>query len=181
MQENKLFQADVYRNYNACYLSEIEVNRLQKQLELLSGLSANEASNSLSQFINQFHNRFEGQFVPLDVILDDETGIGISNETSYETPLLAGLHLARAGSILNSTASISLIDSIIEDAISLPANRHKDCIVLTSKELKSKIANKDAIKSYPSSFAAMLSLYEDDKKIQSLSLMVVMGHHRQIY
>ena len=164
VQENKLFQADVYRNYNACYLSEIEVNRVQKQLELLSGLSANEKSNPLSQFINQFHNRFEGQFVPLDVILDDETGIGISSETSYETPLLAGLHLARAGSILNSTASISLIDSIIEDAISLPANRHKDCIVLTSKELKSKIANKDAIKSYPSSFAAMLSLYEDDKK-----------------
>ena len=88
----------------------LEVNRVQKQLELLSGLSANEKSNSLSQFINQFHNRFEGQFVPLDVILDDETGIGISNETSYETPLLAGLHLARAGSILNSTASISLIN-----------------------------------------------------------------------
>ncbi|MBE0358133.1 lantibiotic dehydratase [Pseudoalteromonas aliena] len=163
-EENKLFQADIYRNFSTCQLSELEVNRVKKQLELLAELGDTDKSNPLSNFIFKFNARFEGQFLPLDVILDDETGIGISNETSYETPLLAGLHLARAGSILNSTASISLIDSIIEDAISLPANRHRNCIVLTSKELKSKIANKYATKSYPSSFAAMLSLYEDDKK-----------------
>ncbi|EGI71405.1 lantibiotic dehydratase, C terminus family [Pseudoalteromonas distincta] len=162
-QENKLFQADIYRNYSTCYLSEIEINRLQKQLELLSGLSLNERSNPLSPFINQFNVRFEGQFVALDVILDDETGIGISNETGYEAPLVAGLHFARAGGIVNTPAGVSLIDTIIEEAISLPKNRNKNCIVLKSKELKVKAANTNALKYYPSSFAAMLSLYEDDK------------------
>ncbi|ASM51598.1 hypothetical protein PESP_a3853 [Pseudoalteromonas espejiana DSM 9414] len=162
-QENKLFQADIYRNYSTCYLNEIEINRLQKQLELLSGLSLNERSNPLSPFINQFNARFEGQFVALDVILDDETGIGISNETGYEAPLIAGLPLSRAGGIVNTSAGVSLIDAIIEEEISLPKNRNKNCIVLKSKELKVKATNTDALKYYPSSFAAMLSLYEDDK------------------
>lgn len=163
VQENKLFQADVYRNYNACYLSEIEINRVQKQLELLSGLSVNKKSNPLSQFINQFNNRFEGQFVPLDVILDDETGISISNETGYEAPLIAGLNFTDGGVNVNTSVVVSPIDALIEEAISLPQNRNKTCIVLKSKELKVKPSNTDVLKYYPSSFAAMLSLYEDDK------------------
>ena len=53
--------------------------------------------------------------------------------------------------------------AIIEEAISLPKNRNKNCIVLKSRELKIKATNTDVLKYYPSSFAAMLSLYEDDK------------------
>jgi len=164
VEENKLFQSDGYRSFISCQLSEVEVNRLKMQIELIAGLSISANHNPLSQFITKFDERFEGQFVPLNVVLDDETGIGISNETGYEAPLVAGLNLARRASEQQVSADISLIDSIIEDAVSLPANRHKNSIVLTSKELKSKIRNKDATKSYPSSFAAMLSLYEDGNK-----------------
>lgn len=162
-EENKLFQSDIYRDFSSCQLNEMEINRVQKQLELLSGLNVSEKNSPLSHFITQFNMRFEGQFVALDTILDDETGIGISNETGYEAPLVAGLHFARAGGTVNTPAGVSLIDAIIEEAISLPQNRNKNCIVLKSKELKVKAPNTDALKYYPSSFAAMLSLYEDDK------------------
>ncbi|MBB1448953.1 lantibiotic dehydratase, partial [Pseudoalteromonas sp. SG41-6] len=163
-EENKLFQADIYRNFSTCQLSELEVNRVQKQLELLSGLSLSEKNNPLSHFITQFNARFEGQFVPLDVILDDESGIGISSETGYEAPLVAGLNLARGSRNQNITPEVSLIDSIIEEAISLPQNRKKVSITLKSKELKSQVTNKEAVAGYPYSFAVMLSLYEDDKQ-----------------
>lgn len=163
-EENKLFQSDIYRNFSSCQLSEMEINRLKTQLELLSGLSLSEKNNPLSLFVTQFNARFEGQFVALDILLDDESGIGISSETGYEAPLLAGLSLARSGSSQNIAPEVSLIDAIIEQAISLPQNRSKDCIVLKSKELKSQVTNKEAVTGCPYSFAAMLSLYEDEKK-----------------
>ncbi|MDK1290315.1 lantibiotic dehydratase [Pseudoalteromonas umbrosa] len=162
-QENKLFQSDIYRAFEQCQISEMEIKRVQKQLEVISGLTITSSKSALSQFMTQFNSRFEGQFVPLDVILDDESGIGISTETGYEAPLVAGLNLARSGSNQNTAPEISMIDSIVERALSLPENRGKDCIVLKSKELKSKINNKDAVKSFPYSFATMLSLYQDDR------------------
>ncbi|TMO68576.1 lantibiotic dehydratase [Pseudoalteromonas aurantia] len=163
-QENKLFQSDIYRSFDCCQLSAMEVKRFQKQIELLSGLSFSSEASALSNFVTKFNARFEGQFVPLDVILDDESGIGISNETGYEAPLVAGLNLVRGGANNGTAPEVSMLDSIIEDAISLPENRNLMSITLKSKELKAKITNKEALNKYPSSFAAMMSLYQDDRQ-----------------
>ncbi|KZN60390.1 lantibiotic dehydratase [Pseudoalteromonas luteoviolacea] len=162
-EENKLFQSDIYRAFEQCSLSEMEIKRVQKQLELIAGLTVTEPARGLSQFISQFNSRFEGQFVPLDVILDDESGIGISTETGYEAPLVAGLNLARSGSNKATVPEVSMIENLVERALSLPENRDKDCIVLKSKELKSKVNNQEAVQNFPFSFGTMLSLFEDDK------------------
>lgn len=163
VEVDKLFQSDVYRNFDCCQLSEVELNRLKKQLELLSALSSINLNNPLSHFIAQFNARFEGQFVALDTVLDDETGISISDETGYESPLIAGIYFNSKVGNQTIVSQVSLLDSIIEEIISLPQNRSKDCITLKSKELQSRVVNKDVLESFPSSFAAMLSLYEDDK------------------
>ncbi|MBQ4839039.1 lantibiotic dehydratase [Pseudoalteromonas luteoviolacea] len=162
-QENKLFQSDIYREFEQCQISEMEIKRVQKQLEVIAGLTITSPSSGLSQFMTQFNSRFEGQFVPLDVILDDESGIGISTETGYEAPLVAGLNLARNGSSQATAPEVSMIENIVERALSLPENRGKDCVVLKSKKLKGKINNKDAVKNFPYSFGTMLSLYQDDR------------------
>jgi thiopeptide-type bacteriocin biosynthesis protein len=163
-QENKLFQTDVYRAFEQCQLSAQEVQRVQKQLELLAELGDTEQSNPLSNFITKFNTRFEGQFVPLDVILDDESGIGVSNETGYEAPLVAGLNLVRGNSGSGEAPRSTLLDQIIEEALSLPANRSKDSIVLKSKELRSKVNSKEPVsKNFPASFSVMLSAYQDDR------------------
>ncbi|KZN35982.1 lantibiotic dehydratase [Pseudoalteromonas luteoviolacea S2607] len=162
-EENKLFQSDIYRAFEQCSLSEMEIKRVQKQLELIAGLTVTEPARGLSQFISQFNSRFEGQFVPLDVILDDESGIGISTETGYEAPLVAGLNLARGGSNKATVPEVSMIENLVERALSLPENRDKDCVVLKSKELKSKVNNQEAVQNFPFSFGTMLSLFEDDK------------------
>ncbi|KZW99026.1 lantibiotic dehydratase [Pseudoalteromonas luteoviolacea] len=162
-EENKLFQSDIYRAFEQCSLSEMEIKRVQKQLELIAGLTVTEPSSGLSQFISQFNSRFEGQFVSLDVILDDESGIGISTETGYEAPLVAGLNLARSGSNKATVPEVSMIENLVERALSLPENRDKDCVVLKSKELKPKVNNQEAVQNFPFSFGTMLSLFEDDK------------------
>ncbi|MFC3033276.1 lantibiotic dehydratase [Pseudoalteromonas fenneropenaei] len=161
VQENKLFQSDTYRAFSDCELSRQELERVKKQLELIAGLSIAEQGNPLSQFISQFNSRFEGQFVPLDWILDDESGIGISTETGYEAPLVAGLRLARGTESQARASKLSVLEAEVLRALSLPAHRQLDCITLSSKALKSKISNKNAVNQFPASFAAMLSLYQD--------------------
>ncbi|MCF2910418.1 lantibiotic dehydratase [Pseudoalteromonas sp. DL2-H2.2] len=163
VQENKLFQSDIYRHFNDCQLAAQDVLRLQKQLELIAGLSVSDQGNALSQFMTKFNARFEGQFVALDKILDDESGIGISTETGYEAPLVAGLNLARSGAGQQTMPEVSVLDGIVEDALSQPQNRGKDCVVLRAKTLKQKVTNKDAVAKFPYSFAAMVSLHQDDK------------------
>lgn len=163
-QENKLFQTDVYRAFEQCQLSAQEVQRVQKQLELLAELGDTDKPNPLSNFITKFNARFEGQFVPLDVILDDESGIGVSNETGYEAPLVAGLNLVKGNQGAGEAPTPTLLNQIIEEALSLPANRSKDSIVLKSKELRSKVNSKEPIsKNFPASFSVMLSAYQDDR------------------
>lgn len=164
-QENKLFQSDVYRAFEQCQLSAQEVQRVQKQLELLAELGDSDNSNPLSNFISKFNARFEGQFVPLDVILDDESGIGISNETGYEAPLVAGLNLVRGNQGGGEAPKPTRLNQIIEEALSLPANRSKDCVVLKSKELKAKVKSKEPVsKKFPASLSVMLSAYQDERE-----------------
>ncbi|RZQ53802.1 lantibiotic dehydratase [Pseudoalteromonas phenolica] len=163
-QENKLFQTDIYRAFEQCQLSGQEVQRVQKQLTLLAELGSENTSNALNNFVTKFNARFEGQFVPLDVILDDESGIGVSNETGYEAPLVAGLNLVRGNQGAAEPAAPTKLNQIIEEALSLPANRTKGCIVLKSKELKGKVDKKEPVsKKFPASFSVMLSAYQDDR------------------
>ncbi|MEW6991959.1 lantibiotic dehydratase [Colwelliaceae bacterium 6441] len=163
-QENKLFQTDVYRSFSQCQLDKNQIPKLLKQLKLLKGLSA-QRGNIFSKFIKQFNQRFEGQFVPLDKLLDEESGISFSNETGYEAPLLAGLQLRSYGSGNRQASTPSKLDNIITQAISLPENRHKSVIKLKSKTLAKHLSKSVDDSDFPASFAAMISLFEEHSDI----------------
>lgn len=162
-EESKLFQADIYRSFEHCELHQEEVSRLLKQLMLLKGLG-HQNIEQLSDFVTKFNARYEGQFVPLDKLLDDESGISFSNETGYEAPLLAGLNLARSGSQNNTAPKVTMLDSLVTRAITAPENSNKPIIRLKSKELKKHLGNQSMDAHLPASFAAMFSLYHDEKK-----------------
>lgn len=162
VQENKLFQSDTYRAFSACEFSQQELLRVNKQLQIVASLSQRSKHNPLESFINKFNTRFEGQFVPLDMILDDESGISVSTETGYDAPLVGGLQLGKAGGGQANAPEYSELDYIIDQAVSLPSNLGKSSIVLKSNELKQRIKNKVEL-NFPRSMAVMLSLFEDDK------------------
>ncbi|WP_042142741.1 MULTISPECIES: lantibiotic dehydratase [unclassified Pseudoalteromonas] len=166
-QENKLFQLDVYRAYSQCELSQNQISSLLKQIKLIKALSISK-QNSFRDFINKFNSRFEGQFVPLDILLDDESGISFSNESGYEAPLLAGLHLRTASSVQGGANQISLLDNLITQEISTPKNRNKSVIKLSSKALLKHLDKPLSEVDLPISFAAMISLYEDQNTGSSI-------------
>lgn len=159
--EGKLFQADIYRSFEQCNLDLEIVAKLIKQLTLLKGLS-HSSNDFFNDFITKFDARFEGQLVPLEQLLDDETGISFSNETGYEAPLLAGLSLAKNSTQAMRTPAASVIDSLVTQAITAPENSNKSVVILKSKELKQHISSQSLDDSLPASFAAMISLYQDE-------------------
>jgi len=162
-EESKLFQADVYRSFSHCELHQEEVSRLLKQLTLLKGLG-HQDREPLSDFISKFNARYEGQLVQLDKLLDDETGISFSNETGYEAPLLAGLNLAKNNNSTVSEPTISMLDGLITEAITAPENRNNSIVRLKSKELKKHLSRQSVDVELPASFAAIISLYLDEKQ-----------------
>ncbi len=160
-EENKLFQTDVYRSFERCSLAANITENLRDNLQLLHALQPS-VNNIFSDFITKFNQRFEGQFVPLDALLDEESGIGFSNETGYEAPLLAGLQLQSSRNRTRSAQTLSILDHTINTAITLPSNRNKKTITLTANFLKGKVKNKASLTDLPASFAAMVSLFEDN-------------------
>jgi thiopeptide-type bacteriocin biosynthesis protein len=158
--EGKLFQADVYRSFETCQLNQEQVTTLINQLTLLKGLS-HQSVDVFNDFITKFDERFEGQLVPLAQLLDDETGIGFSNETGYEAPLLAGLNIAKNKAKAVSSPLETTLDSLVTRAITAPENKNDTVIALKSKELKKHLSRTSCDDALPASFAVMISLYED--------------------
>lgn len=159
-EENKLFQVDTYRDFKKCSIDQYTISNLSDKLNILKVLGR-PSQNIFSQFIKEFNSRFEGQLVSLTKLLDDESGISFSNETGYETPLLAGLNLAKMGATNAQSNQGSLLDNLITQAISAPENRSKPVIQLKSKELKKYLGKNPPDHFIPASFAALISLYED--------------------
>ncbi|GAA0855098.1 lantibiotic dehydratase [Aliiglaciecola litoralis] len=161
VEENKLFQVDIYQDFKKCELDEKLATTLYDQITLIHALS-NEHKNPLTDFINQFHARYEGQLVPLNLLLDDETGIGFSNETGYESSLIAGLNLYAESSEQHATDEpVSVLESAILHALSLPENSGKPIIQLDRKTLKKATNGQQKLDSLPASFAAIVSLFHD--------------------
>lgn len=159
-EENKLFQVDTYRSFDKISIDQHTISSLSDKLNILKILGR-PSQNIFSQFIREFNSRFEGQLVALSKLLDDESGISFSNETGYEAPLLAGLNLAKTGATNAQPNQGSLLDNLVTQAISDPANRSKVVIQLKSKKLKKYLSNSQPDHFVPASFAAIISLYED--------------------
>jgi len=159
-EENKLFQTDVYRSFEHCNLDTKITSKLIKQLTLIHSLNRH-SYEPFSDFIQDFNERYEGQYVPLQQVLDDESGIGFSNETGYETSLLAGLNFENSSVSVSSSRGPTILDLIIEDEIGLPTNRSESVIKLTTKSLIKHVEKRNVESEMAASFSVIFSLYND--------------------
>ncbi len=165
VEENKLFQTDIYRSFDTCELEDKTANATIKILSLLNQLSE-KGTGIFTNFIKKFNERYEGQFVSLEKVLDDESGISISHETGYEAPLIAGLKLTNNSTSSADKENETPLNKHFIKLMSLPENRHKTTLKVTSKALLKSVKSRN-IPDLPVSFAAILSLYQD-KDNQSL-------------
>ena len=162
IDEGKLFQSDAYMNFEQCRLSSEDVAPLTDILGLLVRLG-HAAVNPFADFVNKFNARFEGQFVPLSLLLDDETGISFSRETGYETPLLAGLNLAIPSGSPAPAPRPSPLDNLVMKAITSPENQGKAEILLDIRDLRHLAGDTPAENLMPASFGVLTSIYRDEK------------------
>jgi thiopeptide-type bacteriocin biosynthesis protein len=160
VDENKLFQVDISQDFEHCEIDQNLMTSLYDKLLLINQLS-NDHKNPLNNFIMQFNQRFEGQLVPLSIALDDESGIGFSNETGYESSIIAGLRLNKSETGVNRAIWPSPLELAIIRALSLPENREKPVITLKSRELKQLIDKTKKKTNLPASFGAFVSLFQD--------------------
>jgi len=159
--EGKLFQTDCIRQFDSCQLSQQEIDKLGRYLEFLHKNNQNIYS-PFSDFIQKFNQRFEGQFVPLNLLLDEESGIGFSNETGYESPLIAGINVVRTNNKSRTQATKTLLDIEIERAYSTPGASRSSVLNISSTKMKKQLKAEVKDSKLPASFAAMVSCYYDE-------------------
>ncbi|MCL1050915.1 lantibiotic dehydratase [Shewanella abyssi] len=163
--EGKLFQTDIMRQFSSCELSQAEIDTLAEHLNLLHK-SHQRPYSPFTDFIQKFNQRFEGQFVPLDLLLDEESGIGFSAETGYEAPLIAGINLGRQNNRSQTEAASTLLELEIERAYSAPNMSTIDTLSISATNLTKQIKTLKEDGSLPASFAAMVSgFYDQNGKI----------------
>ncbi|MDX3775587.1 lantibiotic dehydratase [Chromatiaceae bacterium AAb-1] len=158
VSENKLFQTDAWRTMEQANIETSLLNTLRQAILALKAI-APEKKEHFDTFIRQFNQRFEGQFVPLLQVLDDEAGISFSSDTGYESPLLAGLNIT-ASAHTDKSNHPNKLEQLLLRKIQLSHNT--TCLQLESEELLKDRDQKTMLKQLPASFAANISLYQDD-------------------
>lgn len=155
--ENKLFQTDVLRSMQQCGLDRQVMASIEPILLVLKAQSSEDES-PFQSFITSFQQRFEGQFVPLLKVLDDEAGIPFSTDTGYETPLLAGINIARERRNKTSKPPSALEKLLLEQ---LQQDKGQS-IQVSSDDLLKSLDKKSLWQELPAAFAVNLSAYQDE-------------------
>tara|TARA_Y100000296_G_scaffold1628_1_gene1697 strand:- start:1724 stop:4840 length:3117 start_codon:yes stop_codon:yes gene_type:complete len=172
IQENKLFQVDISPEIVKSELAVGVTSKIQQAIELISRASA-VTHNPFSSFIAQFNKRFDQQLIPLTAVLDDESGIGFSEDTGYESNLLSNLNLRkRLESYKNN--ELSPLQKLILRKMSLPNYQNTETLMLSSNELTKAIDSTQDNTNLPYSYAAVVSLFQHNDK-ELIKLISVYG------
>ena len=168
--ENRLFQVDLWRGMQQAQLDPQLLGDIEQMLLALKVLTP-EPVNEFQSFIQQFNQRFEGQCVPLLQLLDEEIGISFSQDTGYDTPLLAGMPIH--GSSASSSNRRSQLESALMKAwqqlqvpadLSAPQQDAVQCLQLNSQQILQQADRNQLLAQLPASFAVSVTLLQHDEK-----------------
>lgn len=82
IEENQLFQTDLYRNVEHATLNKSIQQELLEAIEFLDKFSPASENPNLKKFKENFYNQYEHAELPLLQVLDTETGIGYTGKDS---------------------------------------------------------------------------------------------------
>jgi len=97
IEENQLFQTDLYKKTNASTLDTNIQKQLQETIDFLNKFFPKGENSNLKKFRENFYKQYETTELPLLEVLDTETGIGyISKDTSGVNQLLDDMFIPGA-------------------------------------------------------------------------------------
>lgn len=93
IEENKLFQTDLYRKSNNT-IDKTYQEKLLRVFNQLNKITPKRENDNLALFAKRFYERYEDKEMPLLEVMDTETGIGyLENNSGDINPLIEGVVL----------------------------------------------------------------------------------------
>ena len=83
-QKSKIIQADLLRGQHKCQLSEKISNQVLKGIRILKAISDQTENDTLADFRKLFSRRFGDREVPLSLVMDQESGIGLNGPQAQQ-------------------------------------------------------------------------------------------------
>nr|WP_295872373.1 lantibiotic dehydratase [uncultured Chitinophaga sp.] len=133
-----LLQIDLFKTAQQCQLSETLVNDILSQIHRLMALchGYTKGQTELSSFITRFMERYESQEVPLNLVLDGETGIGYGAaiENTVHAPFVEDV--AGAPGTENHTVSWSPLQQLSLDKYEQFLQQGLSEVTITDEDLQ---------------------------------------------
>ncbi len=157
----QLFQVDMYKPTTAHALPAAVADELQKTIQVLYQLNPPNEKENLRAFKQVFAERYEGREIPLNEVIDAETGIGYPVSASHHTdnnPLLTGIMLGKTDPVSESHTMSAWKQFLMQKYIQAVQTSQTE-IKLTEEEIKPFLQTPS--RSLPPSFYSICSVLAD--------------------
>jgi thiopeptide-type bacteriocin biosynthesis protein len=134
-----LLQVDLFKSAAACSISESLVKDITQQVGKLMALChgyAKDGNSEMSNFANRFREQYEAQEMPLNMVLDGETGIGYGAgiENTVHAPFVEDV--VTSGPSEHTTVTWSLMQQLCLTKYEEFLRDHLDVVQITDEELQ---------------------------------------------
>lgn len=150
-----LFQTDAFTTLKNNALNIAHKRKLNKALKVFNKISLYSGSTKLDTFKEKFIKRYDNQQLPLNYVLDIESGIGYGYKKSNNTPLLDDIPF-QLSTQRHEKITWTDIDSILQKKLYQTFNENKNVLTLTEKDFE-KFSEK--WNDLPKSFSSIVEVY----------------------
>ena len=158
---NNLLQVDYFHSSSSVTLSKAFAKNVVDDLASLNRLTISQ--DNLRNFKERYNKRFEGKAVPLNRLMDDEIGIGYSQNKGFESPLIGTIPFISSGtSDRTQSAKQFQIEQLLLKKLLESRVAGEQEIILTDKDLE-QFSEQDT-NNVPFSFSCMMTLLASNEE-----------------
>lgn len=159
---NPIFQTNAYTFFKKNKIDEYNKKELRKVVEIFNKMTLPNANGDIEEFKIAFLKRFEeSSEVPLNLVLDPETGIGYGDEKDINN-VLEGLSLPNINKRYERFIW-SDIDTLLQKKL-VQATKNKDYIIkLLENDFKEFPTNWSDL---PDTFSSCIEIYQTENKLK---------------
>ena len=130
-----LFQTDVFTKLRNNTLDKDKKIQLKKVFEIFNKMTLPSAKSNIEQFKRDFLNRFEQSEIPLNLVLDTETGIGYGGANKDVNDLLDDLPLFKPAKRYERVIWTD-VDTILQEKLISAIQMKEYSIILSEKDFR---------------------------------------------
>jgi len=160
MEENQLFQTDLFRNVQIATLTKSIQKELSGALTFLTKFSSDVEQSNLKKFKENFYNQYEHTELPLLQVLDTETGIGYTGkDSSGVNKLLDDLYIP-GKPVSNYDIKWNRKQEFLQGRLLNALKEGKYSVEFTDEDVKDSEATTNF---FPDSIPVMFRVIDDEK------------------